>query len=495
MGKIQKQSVSGTIYSYIGVALGFLSTGYLMPRLLLTDEVGLLRLLVSYSTLMAQFAVLGFGTVTVKLFPYFRDEKKQHHGFLGMALLVGLVGFIVVTIVYLSFQNYILENAKEKSALFIPYFYYVIPLVFFTLVFGILDNYFRVLYNAVVGIVYKEVVQRVLILITIILYYFKAIDFHLMVILYMLALVSPGLLLFIKLAKDKMLYLKPDFGFINRKLAKEIISVAFFGIVASYSGVLVMNVDILMINDYLGLSDAGIYAITFFFGAIILVPIRTMGKISSVIISDSWKIDDTKTVFNIYQKSTLSLGVIGVLLFVGIVGNIDNVMFIIGKNYESGRYVIILIALANLFDVFQGVSPHVLVNSKHYKWLSYLLIGFALLVVLTNLIFIPKYGILGAALASMISKAIYNLAKFLFLYGTFKFQPYGVKHILLLVAGFLAFISVYFIPEMLNAYFDILIRSIIISVVFVILIYWWRISVDINAKLESIFWGVVRRNK
>ena len=125
MGIIQKQSISGTIYSYIGVGLGFVITGLLFPRVFTTDEVGLLRVLVSYSTLLAQFAGLGFSAVTVRLFPYFHDKSKNHHGFLGLLMLVSTVGFILVTSAYLIFKPIITKNANEDSALFITYFYYV----------------------------------------------------------------------------------------------------------------------------------------------------------------------------------------------------------------------------------------------------------------------------------------------------------------------------------------------------------------------------------
>jgi len=265
LGVIQKQSISGTIYSYLGVLLGFITTGWLFPRILSTEQVGLLRILVSYSVLFAQFATLGINSVSVRLFPYFRDPDKKHHGFLGLTLLVGLVGFILSTVIYLLLKPLFVSNAAGKSTLFIEYFYYVVPLILFTLLFYLFDTYFRVLYNAVKGIVYKEVVQRVLILAAILLYFFKVIGFEWLVILYVLAFVSPALFLMGTLIKDKMFFIKPDLGYIDKKMAREMRNVAFFGILASFSGVLVMNIDVIMVNQYLGLAAAGVYTIAFFF--------------------------------------------------------------------------------------------------------------------------------------------------------------------------------------------------------------------------------------
>ena len=487
MGVIQKQSISGTIYSYLGVLLGFITTGWLFPRVLSTEQVGLLRILVSYSVLFAQFATLGINSVSVKLFPYFRDPDKKHHGFLGLTLIVGLTGFVLSTGIYLLLKPMFISHANEKSSLFLNYFYYVVPLILFTLLFSLFDTYYRVLYNAVKGIVYKEVVQRILILAAILLYFFKLIDFQWLVILYVLAFISPALFLMGTLIKDKMFFIKPDLNFIEKKMAREMFSVAFFGILASFSGVLVLNIDVLMVNHYLGLAAAGIYTIAFFFGTLILVPMRTMGKISSVVIADAWKTDDRKTIMDIYRKSSISLSVIGFLLFIGIWGNLGNIFYIVGKDYTAGKFVILFIGLANLSDLFLGVSPHIILNSKHYRWLSYLLFVFAILLIVTNILLIPRFGITGAALASLISKYIYNSLKFLFLYKKYKFQPFNYKHLEIILFAFLAWYFSTFIPALDHFILDLAVRSLFISVAFLAPVYFFKVSEDINQKVQQIF--------
>jgi O-antigen/teichoic acid export membrane protein len=492
LGIIQKQSISGTIYSYLGVILGFVITALLLTHFLTTDEVGLLRVIVSYATLFAQFAGLGFTVVSVKMFPHFRDANNKHHGFLGLSLLIGMIGFVIAVIIYLLFQPVIIDQSQEKSQLFNQYFYYVIPLMFFTLLFNIFDTYYRVLYNAVKGIFYREVIQRIIILFVILIYYFQFIDFHWMVILYLLAMITPTLLLFISLIKSGQLHLKLELSFINRGLRNEMISVGFFSLMASFSGMLVMNIDILMINNMLGLSAAGIYTITFFFGTLILVPLRTMGKISSVVVAEAWKANDLYTIKNIYKKSSISLSVIGLLLFIGIWGNIDNVFHLIKPIYLPGKMVILFIGIANLFDIFLGVSSQIIVNSKYYKYLSYFLFGFAILIVLSNFLLIPVYGIVGAAIASMISKFIFNLVKYLFVYTKFKIQPFTWKFLLLIFIGIGSYWISTFIPVFSNFIIDIIIRSAVILIVFMVPVYAFSISNEINERIENIL-SIIRK--
>ena len=495
MGIIQKQSISGTIYSYIGVVLGFVTIGLLFPRIFSTEEVGLLRLLVSYSVLFAQFASLGINTATIKLFPYFRNKEKKHHGYLGIVLIISFAGLLISVLCYLLLQPYFAEHGQEKSALFVTYFYYVIPLIIFTVIFNVFDTYYRVLYNAVKGIVYKEVIQRLLILAVIIAYFFKLIDFRLTVILYVIAIITPAFLLFISLLKSGQFFIKPDFSFFDSKLKKQFLDVSFFGMIATFSGVLVLNIDVIMVDSMLGLSAAGIYTVSFFFGTLILVPLRTMGKIGSVVISDAWKANDLETIQKIYKKSSLSLSVIGFLLFIGIWANVDNIFYIIGDDYLPGKFVILFIGIANLFDISLGINPQIIVNSKYYRYISYFLFIFAILLIATNLLLIPVLGIVGAALASLISKFVFNLIKFLFLYKKFGFQPFDYKYLLLIIISLVAYGVSFLIPEFSNYIIDIIIRSGIIFIVFFIPVYTLRISEDINRKINESLSFLLNRTK
>ncbi len=495
MGIIQKQSISGTIYSYVGVVLGFVTTGLLFPRIFSTEQVGLLRLLVSYAVLFSQFASLGINTATVKLFPYFRDKEKKHHGYLGIALLVILAGLVISIIIYLMLRPYFVAHGQEKSALFVTYFYYVVPLIIFTLLFNVFDTYYRVLYNAVKGIVYKEIVQRVLILVVIIGYALHMIDFRLTVILYVLAIISPAFFLFVSLIRSGQFFVKPDFSFVDEKLKKQFLDVSFFGMISTFSGVLVLNIDVIMVDGILGLSAAGIYTVTFFFGTLILVPLRTMGKIGSVVISDAWKANDTETIQNIYKKSSLSLSVIGFLLFIGIWGNIDNVFFIISNDYLSGKYVILFIGLAALLDIALGINPQIIINSKYYRYISYFLFIFAVLLIITNLLLIPVYGIVGAAIASLISKFIYNLIKFFFLYKKFGFQPFDYRYPLLILFSLIAYFASLLLSPFDNYILDIVVRSLFIFVMFSVPVYLFKISEDINEHVDKIIRALFNRTK
>ncbi len=487
MGIIQKQAIRGTIYSYLGVLIGFITTGLLFPRILTTDENGLLKLLISYSLIFAQFASLGFNSVTTRLFTYFRDHKKSHHGFLFIAFMVGLGGFIIIIIAFFLLKPLIISNSIDKSALFIEYLYYIIPLIFFTLFFSILDNYYKVLYNAVRGTFLKEFLQRLLILFSVILYYFNLLNFNFFVIAYITAICLPTIIISISLIFEKQFSLKPDFSYLSKEMSRSMISVSVYGILISFSGILILNIDSIMINSMLGISQTGIYAITFFFGTIILIPSRSLTKISAVVIADAWKEKNLILIKDIYYKSCLNQLIFAGLLFIGIWANINNIFKILPPEYEPGKYVIFFIGISSLIQMASGVSNIVIFNSKYYKVHTYFMLILVVLIITTNLIFIPKYGIVGAAMASALSNLVFNLLKFIFLYIKFRMQPFDRKYFIIIIAAGLSYIIGYLLPEIKNYIFDIIIRSAIIALIYGSFILIFKVSDELNQKFFQIF--------
>lgn len=486
MGIIKRQSISGTIYAYIGVVIGFITTGLLFPEALSTTEVGLLKLLVSISVLFAQFSGLGFNAVMVRNFPFFRDKEKNHHGFLTLSLAVNTAGFVIVMTAFLLLRPWLIEENIEKSALFVEYIYYLIPLIFFTSYFNLLDTYYRIIYNSTKGIVIKELWQRIFILASVFTYYLGYIDFQLLVITYSISVCLPALMISWSLWRQGEFNLKWEKGFISKSMSKEMFNVSLYGIATSFSGVLILNVDIVMINHFLALSATGIYSIAFYFGTLVLIPSRPVIKIASVLIADGWKEKDLKKIDEIYQKSNMVLTILAFLMFIGLWVNIDNVFHIIGDEYITGKYVILFIGLANVFEMSTSVSQYIINNSAYYRVITWYLLLFVAVLIITNLIFIPIYGIVGCAVASAFSRLIYNFLSWFFLYRKFKFQPFNFRYFYLIGITIVSFIVPYLIPEMSHFLIDMVVRSSVLVIIFSVSVYFSRISPDLNETFQNI---------
>ena len=94
MGIIAKQTLRGSVFIYMGIALGFVTTGLLFPRFLSVGEIGAINLILKYAAILSILANLGFTSVGAKLFPFFRDKTNGNNGYLKLNLLVSLLNQI-----------------------------------------------------------------------------------------------------------------------------------------------------------------------------------------------------------------------------------------------------------------------------------------------------------------------------------------------------------------------------------------------------------------
>ncbi|MCB8994772.1 MAG: lipopolysaccharide biosynthesis protein [Bacteroidales bacterium] len=486
MGIIQTQSIKGTIYSYLGVGIGFVITALLFPRILSSEEIGLLKLLVSFSIIFAQFASLGFIQVINRLFPYFRDKDSGHNGLFFLAMIVSLAGFILTIIGFELLKPMLVNNNAEKSGLFVIYINYLIPLILFTSFFNILDTYIRALFDAVIGTFLKEFIQRIFILISIIAYYFDLLDFSWFVFTYVLAISLPTLILIVILINKGEFRLKMPERTLLKKYKKEIFDLCLYGLLIGLSSIAIVQVDSILVNKFLGLSLTGIYATNFFFATIILIPSRPLIKIATTILAEAWKRNDLNEIKVIYQKSSMIQAIIAILIFIGLWVNIENVYYIIPKEYEIGKWVIFYVGLANVVDMFTGINAVIIQTSPSFKINAVITFIFLFLIVGLNILLIPMLGITGAAIASFAAVLVTNSLRYLFLKIKYRLSPFHPGIFIIMGAGVFAYGLAYIIPRFDNLIIDILVRSFVCGTLFLSLIIITRVSEEINSIFNLI---------
>jgi O-antigen/teichoic acid export membrane protein len=480
LGIIRQQTIKGSFVSYIGAILGFVNTSLLYPNLFAIDQIGLIAWLGAITTVAAQFSTLGFNNVTARLFPYFRNENVNHNGYLFILFWVGMAGFAMSLIAYFILQPIALETYQDESPLYLNYLIYLLPLVFFTLFYNLFEGYNRVMYDAVSGTFFRDIVFKVLNLIFLILFWQNVIDFSQFIFLFVLAYCSPTVLLFILLWVRGQISFKSNLKFITPELRKSMTSVSLFGIMNGLSDKLANQIDRIMIEGFIGLGPTGIFATMTNFGTLVSMPSRSLRKIASTVIAEAWKKNDLKTISQIYSQSGLHQFMLGCLLFIGIWINIDNIFEIVSDRFIDGKYVVLFIGLAHVIQMLSGVSGVILQSSSYYKMQTVFMMMYGLLVIITNVIMIPMWGITGAAIASLTATFFFNLFKYLFLLKKYKFQPFNYRYFLVIIISLLAYYAGTLLPKLDWFVFDIAIRSLIVGGVYLILSFVFRISKDFN---------------
>jgi len=480
LGIIRQQTIKGSVVSYIGAILGFINTGILFPRFLEADQIGLINWIGPMAAIVAQFSSLGFNNVTARLFPYFRNENRNHNGYLFILFWVGMTGFALALISYFALHPFAVDAYQDESPLYLDYLVYLIPLVFFTIFFNLFDAYNRVLYDAVSGTFFRDIVFKILNLTIIFLFALNVLNFSDFVLLYVIAYCLPTLLLFLLLWYRGKISFASNLKFVRPTLRKSMISVSLYGILNGLSDKLANHIDKVMIVSYVGLGANGIYATMANFGVLVSMPSRTLRKIASTVIAEAWKKKDLKTIAQIYTQSGLHQFMAGCLLFIGIWANIDNVIEIVTDRFIDGKYVIFFIGIGHVIQMASGVSGVILQSSPYYKMQAVFMAIYGVLVILTNLIMIPIWGINGAAIASVSATLVFNLLKYMFLYKKYKFQPFNYKYLLVILVAIGSYYTGNLLPKQDWFILDIIFRSGIVGGLYLVLTFAFKISTDFN---------------
>jgi len=479
MGVIKRQTIKGSIYSYLGLIVGFFFT-IISTKLFTPEQIGLVAILVAVSAMYSQFATLGFTKVIERLFPYFRDKDKNHNGFLFLTIVVGMIGFVISVVIFLALKSNIIESNIKKSPLLVEYIWYLVPLIFFRMLFLMLDTYNKMLFDATTGSILSDFVFRLGSIVLLGTFFLNWIDFSQFVFGYMAFLCFPVVYLAGLLIYRKQFNLQPKLDFIKPPLRKEMASLSFYGMIIGFSAVGLKNIDTIMMNTYTNMSLTGVYNISFYFGTVILIPSIALGKISSTIIAESWKKKDMETIDDIYYKSSINQLFAALLLFILMITNLHNIFKILGPEYSGGEWVIILIALSNLIVASTGCSVQIIGTSHKYRIQTYSMGMLLAMVYVFYRIFIPLWGMNGAALGSLLSVAGASLFRVFYLRKSMNLFPYRLVHLKCLAIGLLAFAIGEIIPVVDHFFIDLIIRCSAISVVFIGLSYVFHISEDLN---------------
>lgn len=492
MGVVQRQTLKGTFYSYLGVFIGFLTINILQPHALSKEQIGLLGILLPFSQMFAQFSILGFNG-TGRYFPYFRNKETNNNGYLALATITAFVGFFIFCILLFIFKNEIISNSSDKNGLFNTYFWYLIPLTFFTLFFNVFDLYARMLYNTATGRILVEFVKRLFILFAVLLIFINVVSFETFMIIWLVANILPTFFMIKRLIKDKVFALRLELAFMDKDLKKKMLNICFFAILTGYSPLIIENLDKYMVNAAFGLGATGIYTIAYAFGVIITLPARSLYNIAYIVVAEAWKENDLPAIKELYFKSALNQFLVASFIFLLIWCNIDNIFSLLPLGYENGKYVVFFIGLGYLIDSSTGINGVILSTSKHYKWDSLFNVCLIGVTLGCNFIFIPMYGITGAAIAACVTLAVFNSFRVIFIYRLFKIQPFQFKTIGIIITCIAVYSSSMLIPKLNYFIFDGVVRSVAISILFMSVAYYFNLSIDVNRVINQTIFKLFKK--
>ena len=413
MGVIAKQSIRGTIVTYLGIAVGVVTTFFVLTRFLTTEEIGLARVLIDAAVLFVGLAQLGTSSSVIRFYPYFHNDSEEDHGFFFWALVVPFIGFVLFALIYWASRVPLGAWFGDKSPLFVEYYYFVLPLAFFMLYQTICETTCNVLLHIVVPRAVRELVVRIGLLVIYLLYAFDILSLDGLVIgicvNYALAALI-NLCYFFSLQK---ISLRPDWNFLreNTPLVRRYLVYTGFLIISAATTTLAPTLSSFFVTAKMGLDSTGVFAIATYMAVMVSVPFRSVTAIASPQLARAIKEQNREEGSKLIQQVTRNLLLIGGFILLLIWINIDLIFYILpnGETFAPAKNVVLILGVSQLVLATFSICLTTLNYSRFYAISLLLSLILTVSALALNNYLVPLWGMDGAAISNVVSYGLYYL--------------------------------------------------------------------------------------
>jgi len=485
--KIAKESTISFVGMGYGQFVRYLFTA-LLARLVGVHYLGIYSLGNSITNIAGVLGTVGTD-VGIMRYVSMRDlmkDKKSIKIDILSTLKMGLVFSIIVMLAQILFSKWLVESVFHESsllrnvlivyALSLPFTALMMIAVFATQGFQLLK--------------YKVFVESILnptILIVSMIFLYFAFSSELAIILPTLLTGIVGFIVanyFLKKVSDVNI-----FNILNASFSKEILTYSVPIMFTMVLGSLLHWMDVLMLGYFIDAETVGLYH----------PAARTAGLQQSILIvfagifapmfSRYYAQNDIMGMNHIYKLVSRWVLTIIVPVLILIILFPTKIMLLFGADFTQSASVLIILTIGtSIFAVF-GISSTALVVSGYQKINLVNTFSAVVLNICLNIILIPKYGISGAAWATLSSMTFIAMARLIETWIFLKVIPFNIKIFKPVIAGILTYGILQYIKPNLMVYHTIitlLLSTIIIFTIYGILLLLFKFDEDDKDFLRSI---------
>ena len=483
MGIVFKQTSWNIVTITIAILIGGINTLYFYPEFLREQYYGLVVFLLATSNLLQPLMSFGVQHTIIKFFSSFKNVKEKDE-FLSSIIFLPLFFILPVCFLVVQFHDLIAEFLSVKNPIIKSYVWVIFLVSFATSYFEVFYAWSRVQFKSIFGNILKEIYPRIAVFILLFLvsidiltkenfvwwltglYYIRLI----IIIIYSLFLYTPKFS--VKIPNN----------------FKEILSYSIYILLAGSAASFLIDIDKYMIPQKQAISQTAYYAVAVFIATVVEIPGRAMFQIINPLVAKALNEENFVELKNLYKQSSENLLIVCGLFFLLINLNIDSFyMFLNNQEYSDASLVVLIISSAKLIQMSFGCGPAILATSKFYKITLPFSIAMAVSVYFLNDYLIDLYGINGAAISTFIVLLIFTVLKIIYIRYKVKLQPFNFNSIKIFTSILLIYFFNSYINLELSPLIEIIIRSIIILITYVLVIYFFGVSKKMKDLLNTNF--------
>ena len=481
MGVVAKQTFYNLLSIGLAFGLGAINTLYMYPNFMGSRLQGVVIALLAYSNLVQPFISFGLQHAIIKYYSSFKT-KEEKDSLLTFTIWSPLIIMSFILIYIWMFSSSIIDDISSKEPLISTYAFVIILVAISTSYFEIFYSWLRVQLASVFGNFLKEFYPRLLNFVLLTLYALDFLKFETFI--YSL-IVGYYIRLLLVIFYSLKVY-TPKLSF---KLPPLILKILFYSLLIFLSGAassIILDIDKSMIASLITSDDVAFYSVALFIAAVIEAPGRAMFQIVSPLVSKAVNSDNKVYLIQLLKKSSDNLFLVSGVLFLLINLNLtDFYDFVDQPLYAVAAGVVTIVSVGKLYSMSMGCLNNIISNSKFYPFIFWFSILSASVAVILNFALIPKYGIIGAAYATLVVIILINSLKLILISYGLKIHPYSKQTLKIIVLIILVYLALYNIDFKYSSFINLIIRSGLIILLYFILSQFFGLSKDINEQLKK----------
>ncbi|MGD2084737.1 MAG: polysaccharide biosynthesis C-terminal domain-containing protein [Candidatus Aminicenantes bacterium] len=461
------------------------STSVVLTRILGAEVFGIFllgRTMTMVTGLICKFG-MGYGAVRQIAFYAAKNDENNVQQAIRLALLVpGMISIITAALLLWAGDD-IAIGLFKKPALALPLKLLVFTIPIITILYILLD-----VVRGFKKITLRVVVENYLLplsnLLMISIFYLLGYRLEGAISAFIVSnVVSLTILIFLNRKRIKITGPAP---FIKKKSAFEFfkfsLPLAFVNILAELKN----RLDVLFLGLLSTASNTSIFFIALRLANLLSLPWQASNMIFAPMVSGYFARDDIEKIEYNYKNITKMMFTVTMFFWGFIMVFSRELLSIFGAEFKQGAGVVALICLGQLVKSLVGnAGPMLAMMGKSLLNLVIMIVTLALLVIL-NLLLIPKYGIIGAGIANLTTVTVTSLLELYFIYYLLHIHPFKKDFIKPVIAALIGSGGIYLLKKIISGnVFSTLLLMLVFAVLYFTILYLQGLSREEMALLTG----------
>jgi O-antigen/teichoic acid export membrane protein len=497
MGIVFRQSVKNSIIVFAGALMGvlimWLNTRYISNK----REFGFTQGLVTWAVTLSQILLAGLNATLGVYIHRLANDRRKSKLLITLCLVIPFLLALLFSAFYFLLRSTIIAHFQlEDRPIMDRYFIWFPVLTMIFIYMNILEVYLNSQMKVAAASFMREILLRLLNIILIFLFAFQYITFSSLVAGLVFIYLAPVFVFFLLSFRTRTFGFSFNLRALQLKEYKEIIHFSWYHFLLSSALILFCFMDMLLLPfyDHNGYASLAVYRLAVYLIVIMQLPSKALLPASYTVLAKAFADNEIAKAKDIFIRSSINMLIPTIGVAIIICCNLHNIVAVLPAGYSEIIPVFYLLFGGSILNIATGMNDQVLSIANYYKFNFYLSLVLIVILFLLIKFLVPHYGIYGAAFSTTVTVVLFNIMKFSFIWKKLDMQPFSLNTLRVIAAALPPLAIGYLIPYFFNparhiyvhSLIDAAVRSCMMAIVYLFMLYWLKPSQDLSLYLSSI---------